>query len=88
MKTLKKFIACFILSMAAYYYNYLKSVAIARVSLSILTLSITESFCLFWSNNQQQIYSIPAGIPAGCRFSNRLLTAGKESGGLRSVEDK
>lgn len=29
-----------------------------------------------------------ARIPAGCRFSNRLLTAGKESGGLRSVEDK
>lgn len=57
MKALKKFIACFILSMAAYYYNYLKSVAIARVSLSILTLSITEAFCLFWSNNQQQIYS-------------------------------
>lgn len=27
-------------------------------------------------------------IPAGCRFSNRLLAAGKESGGLSSVEDK
>jgi len=54
------------------------------ISLSILILLTTETFYL---RSIIDKYTV-ARIPAGCRFSNRLLTAGKESGGLRLVEDK
>lgn len=70
--------------MAAYYYNYLKSGYSMCITFHFDTLDYRSIYFGQIINNKYTV----ARIPAGCRFSNRLLTAGKESGGLRSVEDK